>query len=33
MLLLAFAVALFALTHLIPAMPALKQRLQSKLGA
>ena len=33
MFLLAFAVTLFALAHLIPAMPSLKQRLQARLGA
>lgn len=33
MQLLAFAVALFAVAHLIPAVPSLKQRLKDKLGA
>ena len=33
MAVLVFAVALFALTHLAPSSPALKQRLQHKLGA
>ena len=32
MILLAFAVALFAVFHIVPAFPGLKQRLQDRLG-